>query len=74
MQDRELVVELRVARLDADIGGIEGVLDVLETTQHVARHVERHHGEEDDIHQVYHLLSRREAGVGCRHLRKKIDN
>ena len=34
----------------------QSVFNLLESVEHIGRHVEGQHGSEDDIHEVYHLL------------------
>ena len=43
------------------VSTVYAVLHLTETVQHVARHIEREHGRQDDIHKVYHPLTRRHA-------------
>ena len=47
-----------VALLYVGVCALEAFLHLSEAVEHVARHVEGQHGGEDDIHEVYHLLSR----------------
>ena len=50
-----------IAGRHVEIGAVYTVLHLTETVEHIARHVEREHRREDDIHKVDHPLSRRHA-------------
>ena len=47
-----------IALLHVGVGALQPLLHLSEAIEHVARHVKGKHGGEDDIHEVYHLLSR----------------
>ena len=59
----ELGVERLVLHGDILGRAHETFLDLAETVEHVRRHVQGQHGSQDDIHEVYHLLSGRHIGV-----------
>ena len=67
VRSRKFVKEFLIASLSTLVAGTQCILDVLETTQDIARHIQRHHGQEDDIHQVNHLLARTQTTVICTH-------
>jgi len=67
-QGGKLLEELAIACLRTLIAGIESILNVLEATEDITRHIERNHGQEDDIHQVDHLLTGTQATTVSSHI------
>ena len=57
----ELAVEGGVSAADVGVGAVEALMHLREAVQDVAGDVQGKHGRQDDIHQVYHLLTGRQS-------------
>ncbi len=49
------------------VGSGQAVVNLRESVEHITRHIQCKHGSQNDVHQIDHLLARRQACIGLSH-------